>query len=915
MIELHVLGTVDLRERAGGKPIQSVLAQPRRLAVLAYLAVAHPRSSHRRDTLLGMFWPESSEERARNSLNQVVFNLRRFLGDDVLVSTADTLELNANQLWCDAAAFEERLGAGDAEGALALYAGDLLPGFHLGDCGEFERWLDSERERLRRRAVGAALEVADRLEHGGNEVGALELLHRAGEWAPFEQRLITRLVATRARLGDRPGALQDYERFRDRLSRDLGIEPSPELQALVASVRAERPATAGKPRKAASAATPPTTIEGRPAEERPSADQEERPPARPITTEPHPLAHSPARPDRRRLFGTRAAGILLAAVLVLAAGATVRARASARGQSSPDGTATAVTLDPQRVYVAAFENRTGDAALDPLGYMAADWIVQGLAQTGIARVVPFSTTVQETPHLRAEGAAPEVSTRTANRQLAQRIGAGLLLVGAYYHTGDEVAFQTQIVNVSTGELVRSLDEIRASPAQPSLAVQELQRRSLGALATFYDQRLASWPDPGSQPSSLHAYQLYSQGMSDFMRAMNLIGMPEGTSLYLSAADRFLNAAALDSTFVTPTLWAVYAYMNAGDMRTAASLARRLEARSLSTWSRAVLDHQKAVLARDVEAEYRAAARLAELSPDSEWLFKLGLAASKSGRPRQALDAFLRMNPDRGWLREWEGYWTFRAELQHVAGDYNAALRDVRAGRLHAEQASLSERQRDWLRTQELWALAALGRTDEVLDSIAPRLEAGEVFALWQLNTTMHEFHAHQRKAEVQRVLKRVVPLARRMAATDQQPGVRGNVAYLLYLAGETDEAFAMYDTLVAERPGSAEFRVRHAMLAATRGDTRRARETASWLTTLEGETLARAAPVREVSYWGSFESWRSLAHARLLAQTGDRDGAAAKVGDAITEGLRHHYLHLHDDPDFDVLRNHPRFRELLGPKS
>jgi hypothetical protein len=40
------------------------------------------------------------------------------------------------------------------------------------------------------------------------------------------------------------------------------------------------------------------------------------------------------------------------------------------------------TLDPQRVVVAPFENRTGQSTLDPVGSMAADWIIQGLSLQG-----------------------------------------------------------------------------------------------------------------------------------------------------------------------------------------------------------------------------------------------------------------------------------------------------------------------------------------------------------------------------------------------------------------------------------------------------------------------------------------------------------------------------------------------------
>src|SRR6266567_695350 len=45
-------------------------------------------------------------------------------------------------------------------------------------------------------------------------------------------------------------------------------------------------------------------------------------------------------------------------------------------------------LNDRRVVVAVIENHTGDPSLDNLGHMAADWVTQGLAQTGLVEVVP-----------------------------------------------------------------------------------------------------------------------------------------------------------------------------------------------------------------------------------------------------------------------------------------------------------------------------------------------------------------------------------------------------------------------------------------------------------------------------------------------------------------------------------------------
>jgi DNA-binding SARP family transcriptional activator len=74
IIEIRLLGTVDVRERGGGL-LQSVTAQPKRTALLAYLVAARPHGLHQRETLLGLFWPETDMDRARKALRQSLYYL------------------------------------------------------------------------------------------------------------------------------------------------------------------------------------------------------------------------------------------------------------------------------------------------------------------------------------------------------------------------------------------------------------------------------------------------------------------------------------------------------------------------------------------------------------------------------------------------------------------------------------------------------------------------------------------------------------------------------------------------------------------------------------------------------------------------------------------------------------------------
>jgi serine/threonine-protein kinase len=239
MIRLSLLGSLDLRA-SDGRQILSVLAQPKRVALLAYLAAN--QDYVRRDTLLGLFWPESDEEHARHALRQSVYTLRRGLGPRALASRGDEeLRIDCDHIECDVAAFETAVQDGRAEAALELYKGDLLEGFFLSDAPEFEKWLDGRRTTLRNQAAEAAWAIAQAAEAAANGVEAAEWARRAAEYAPDEESTVQRLVGLLDRVGDRAAALRAYEAFAWRLENELGLQPSPETQRRRQGLPSTRP--------------------------------------------------------------------------------------------------------------------------------------------------------------------------------------------------------------------------------------------------------------------------------------------------------------------------------------------------------------------------------------------------------------------------------------------------------------------------------------------------------------------------------------------------------------------------------------------------------------------------------------------------------------------------------------------------
>ncbi len=239
-VELRSLGSADLLGPEGAEP-QAVLTQPKRLALLTYLAVAQPHGFQRRDKLVGLFWPESDQEHARAALSTALSHLRRSLGEGVVVTRGtEEVGLDRERFWCDAVAFEDALDQRDFGRALELYRGDLLEGLFLSGCPEFEKWLDGKRGQLREGAAGAAWKRAQELLAKGLLRDAERMAQRALGLVPTEESEVRRFIEALADAGDRAAAVRFYNRFEHRLKEELDLRPSPRTRELAEEIRRTR---------------------------------------------------------------------------------------------------------------------------------------------------------------------------------------------------------------------------------------------------------------------------------------------------------------------------------------------------------------------------------------------------------------------------------------------------------------------------------------------------------------------------------------------------------------------------------------------------------------------------------------------------------------------------------------------------
>jgi predicted ATPase len=249
-LSLSLLGAVQVnRDSAAVTTFDSDKVR----ALLLFLAV-EAQQPHRRETLVGLLWPESAEAAARRSLNQALYNLRQSIGDQTATPPylhihREALQFNtASDHALDVATFTRLLDtcnthkhqrietclacAQRLQQAVALYRGSFLEQFFVADSEAFEEWTLLKREALHRRALQALAQLAAHSEQRGEYEAARRYAARQIELDPWREEAHRQLMRALALNGERSAALNQYETCRRVLADELGVEPAEETLAL-----------------------------------------------------------------------------------------------------------------------------------------------------------------------------------------------------------------------------------------------------------------------------------------------------------------------------------------------------------------------------------------------------------------------------------------------------------------------------------------------------------------------------------------------------------------------------------------------------------------------------------------------------------------------------------------------------------
>ncbi|MGA9192961.1 MAG: tetratricopeptide repeat protein [Anaerolineales bacterium] len=236
MLRIFLLGHFEVT--LDGRPAE-IDSRPVQL-LLAYLAL-NAKSPQPRDRLAGILWPDSDESNALANLRHALWRLRQAIGEDnYLDISKTTLQLNPDaDWWVDTAQLEAARGPAEEIDqliqAVDLYQGHLLPGF-------YEDWVSLERDRLEGLFQRKIQTLVESLTHAGKWD---EVVAHSERWIALgssPEPAYRALMQAHAALGDAAAMANTYQRCREALMNDLGVEPSPETEGLYRQLASgERP--------------------------------------------------------------------------------------------------------------------------------------------------------------------------------------------------------------------------------------------------------------------------------------------------------------------------------------------------------------------------------------------------------------------------------------------------------------------------------------------------------------------------------------------------------------------------------------------------------------------------------------------------------------------------------------------------
>ena len=237
--EIKLFGSIEIYHK--GQPITHFRSQ-KALALLAFLITEDRPVT--REYLAGLIWPEATQAQALGLLRRSLYSLSKQL-PDCLETSQRTISFRQDApAHIDTRQFAQLAAQNDTiawTAAIDLYRASFLEGVYLSDCPAFEQWLITEQRRWQDQADDLLARLIQALIDQGDYRTALTYANRRLALAPWQEETHQQMMRLLLYNGQRNAALAQYDQCVVILDDELGVDPSPETQALYEQIKQAEP--------------------------------------------------------------------------------------------------------------------------------------------------------------------------------------------------------------------------------------------------------------------------------------------------------------------------------------------------------------------------------------------------------------------------------------------------------------------------------------------------------------------------------------------------------------------------------------------------------------------------------------------------------------------------------------------------
>jgi len=554
-----------------------------------------------------------------------------------------------------------------------------------------------------------------------------------------------------------------------------------------------------------------------------------------------------------------------------------------------------------RAAVVVFENRTGDSSLDGLGTFMTESVAQGLAGIGMISVVPSDVGIRTWQGLLSRREQSDKSDLL--KLFGKRIGAKLVVSGAYYKEADSLRIHARVIDGETGKLLKVVGPVSNTMVGRSTAIETVQQRLMGGIAVLLDQTFNF---------------NYGRDLLDYMpRYDSYREMQIGNELFQrmdfnNSVAYFRHAFKLDTTFYAPVLMEATAYSNAGESSGYSNINRMVQADSvvqylekhrqnMTKFELLSLDWIRYKMQEDRAAMLNISRQMStQMNPRAPGyrsiFFNIGDEAFATNHLREAVGAFSKLNSsDSSMYRSgWMAYWSLYSSTYHLLGEYKQELIKARECFVQYPNLYISY-------LLEMRALAALGRTEEIWKlynevSTLPRQGGwtpGGILCNCAAEFRCHGFHDAYRQA----IEKSIEWYTSRPDSEQQLTNRQYRLASVYYTAEKWDKAKILFEALNKQFPDNLDYIGCLGTIAARTGDIAEAKRIADFFKNVNRPYL-----------FGNHTYWRAC----IVSLLDEKEEAVRLLREALAQGVW--YERIHADMDLESLRDYPPFQELIKPK-